>query len=280
MEATEPIDYGKPLSLRNLFEHPDVHPVVLDLAMLKLFGPAWLGWEMETIQQEVTREVCALSEKNKSKLQAVKTAHVSTAPWTTWQVFEKVANALSGTVARWDVMQALSLSDLYIAVTTLELLRSPAEFDDEVLCYMAATALHNDVFFLPPPLDVAQVDLEQAHLRCKDCGTEELEQLHDGLCINCAEKMSTDHGLSMRPSEEALKDGRGRNLEQVVRYDPTSTRMLWEQIQGLPADKAVLGDDAASLQVEKLLAARAAVERDQAKLKEQKIALRSWLGAP
>ena len=44
------------MSLRNLFTHQETHPVILDFALLKAFGPTvvWLG--NPTIYQEIQRK--------------------------------------------------------------------------------------------------------------------------------------------------------------------------------------------------------------------------------
>ena len=36
----------------NLFQHPDAHPFVLDLALLRKYGPEWMQWEPDTLELE------------------------------------------------------------------------------------------------------------------------------------------------------------------------------------------------------------------------------------
>lgn len=269
-----------PLTIRNLFTHYDLHPVVLDLALLKLFGVEWFGWEIQTILQEIEREfvIGAVSERTRGKIQVVKTLHISPQPWENWQVFEKIVQGLNGNVPRWDVVQAPSLAELFAGVDILKALREE-EFGDEVRLYMAACVLNEDVFFVPPPLDFIQAEVSQPYYRCKDCHSEDSALFHDGLCDTCTRKFDPEHGLSMRPDQAALSAGKGRNVELLLRYSPDAAQTLWDQVEHLPESKIHLGDGPADFQVGKLLTARDYMNLRRKQLQEQLVALKSWLGA-
>jgi hypothetical protein len=109
----------KPVTPRNLFSHPDTHPVVLDLALLKRFQMDWFPWLADTLFYEIEREFkTPIAEVNRLKLMAAKTLHVVDAYWDNWEVFEKVTSGLNGIVPRMDVMQPPDLAALYSGVTS------------------------------------------------------------------------------------------------------------------------------------------------------------------
>jgi hypothetical protein len=274
---TDP-DAGTPLSIRNLFTHHDAHPVVLDFALLKAFGVSWYGWDAATLWQEIQRVFqTQISEHTRAKVQTIKTLHVSPLPWQKWQVFEKIVQGLNNNIPRWDHMQAPSLEQLYAAVDMLDHIRI-ADFETEVKHYMAAAVLHDEVTYVPPPLDFLQLEVSQPHYHCKDCGNEDLALFHDGLCDTCTEKFSPEQGLSMKPKQELVSAGYGSNIETVLRYDPASVRVRWEQVKDKPSKDLDLGETPVDIQVAKLLIARDYMNVRRKQLAEQLTALKAWLG--
>lgn len=273
-------DASTPLTIRNLFTHHDAHPVVLDFALLRSFGLEWLGWEPETIWAEVQRTFKSqISELARSKVQAIKTCRVSTGPWESWQVFEKVIQALNNNVPRWDLMQAPGIEQLYAGVDIMETIeRRP--FSDEVRHYMAAAILHEDVIFVPPPLDFVQVEVAQPHYVCLDCGNEDSALFHDGLCDTCTGKWANGT-LGGRPDTALLEAGRGKNMKTVLRFDPDPAQKLWEEVRGKRIAEVVdaIPETAEGTQVAKLLMARDYMNVRRKQLADQLTSLKSWLGA-
>lgn len=272
-------EFGIPVSIRNVFTHQDTHPVVIDFALLKTFGPVWFTWETPTIYQEIQKKFSSqISEHARAKIQAIKTVHVTDSVWTSWQVLEKVLQALNGNIPKWDVMQAPSLDQLYAGIDILEGLRHEV-FDDEVKAYIAAAVLNEDVFFVPPPLDFVQVEVAHPRYVCQDCGNEESALFHDGLCTACTQKMDPEQGLSLTPSPELVAQGKGKNLKLVLQFNPDPIQERWAQVSGLATEKVELEENQVDVQVAKLLLARDYMNIRRRQLAEQIIALKSWLGA-
>jgi hypothetical protein len=274
-------DYSTPITIQNLFTHQDVHPIVLDFALLRAFGLDWFGWETPTIWAEVRRVFkTSLAELTRAKIQTVKSCHVSNLPWEKWQVFEKVVQGLNNNVPRFDLMQAPGLEQLYVAIDILEGIRKQ-NFSDEVKLYMAAAVLHEDVTFVPPPLDFIQVEVSHPHYVCLDCGNEDSALFHDGLCDTCTRKYDLANGLGMRPDPDALAAGKGRNVKLVLRHDPDKVQELWEKVKtkatGEVADS--LEETPEDVQVAKLLVARDYMNVRRRQLADQLTALKTWLGA-
>jgi hypothetical protein len=274
-------DYSQPVTLRNLFIRPNTHPVVLDFSLLRAFGSDWYRWEPETVREEISQEFSTgVSEICWQKIRALQALHSSTGPWTRWQIFEKVAHALNGNhLPNFRIMQMLSLEELYGAVDALDFLRRE-KFSDEVRLYMAATVLEENVFYVPPPLDFMQLELSQPHYRCQDCGNEESALFHDGFCSNCTDRLHPLQGLSLQPRQELVNAGKGKNLDLIVKFDPTPIVKRWKEVEKLPfvefhPDEESMED----MQVSKLLLARDYMNIRRKQLAEQLTTLKSWLGA-
>jgi hypothetical protein len=271
-------DVGTPVTIRNLFTHHDTHPIVVDVALLKTFGAQWLGWETPTVYAEIQRAFKSqISELARAKIQTIKTVHVSSGPWEQWHVFEKIVQGLNNNIPRWDVMQAPSLEQLYAAIDMLDQLRQE-EFSDEVKAYMASVALNNDVLYVPPPLEIIQEFVAQPYYVCKDCGNQDSALFHDGLCDTCLHKYDSEKGLSMRPSQELLDDGKGRNLELHLTYDPTPVEQRWHQVANASSYDVQLEENQVDVQIAKLLLARDYMNVRRRQLAEQLVSLKSWLG--
>ena len=273
-------DAGSPVTIRTLFVHQDVHPVVIDFALLRVFGVAWHGWEAETIWSEIHRAFkTQISEIARAKIMAVKTCRVSSGPWESWQVFEKVIQVFNNNQPRWDLMQAPGIEQLYAGIDIMDTLEK-RPFSDEVKLYIAAACHNEDVLFLPPPLDFVQVEVSQPHYVCQDCGNEDSALFHDGICDTCTEKW-TGGSMGGRPDTELLAQGKGRNLKTVLRFDPDSTQRLWDTVKGrkTPDVADSLEETAEGTQVAKLLLARDYMNLRRRQLADQLTALKSWLGA-
>lgn len=272
---------SKPVTLRNLFTHPDAHPVVLDFALLKSFANDWHRWEPETLFDEVKETFqTQISELCRHKMRALQIVHVSPFPWMRWHIFEKVAHTLNGSIPDFQTMQQLSLEELYAAVDILDTLRKDMQFSDEVKLYMAGTVLNEDVFFVPPPLDFIQLEVSQPHYHCNDCGNEDSALFSDGFCSNCTERMHPLQGLTLQPMRERVNEGKGKNLTITVRYDPAPILKRWETLKDAhTASFAPDMNSMADVQCGKLLLARDYMNLRRKQLAEQLTGLKGWLGA-
>lgn len=274
-------DVGVPVNIRTLFTHHDAHPIVLDFALLRAFQLDWLAWETETLWVEIQKTFqTQISELTRAKIQTVKTVHISPLPWERWHVFEKVVQGLNNNVPRFDIMQALTLEQLYAGVDILDGIRKGA-FSDEVKLYIAACVLHEDVTFVPPPLDFVQVEVAQPHYVCHDCGNEDSALFHDGICDTCTQKWVSGATMAGKPDQELLDAGRGRNMKVVLRYNPDSVEKLWNELKSKPTVEVMdtLEETPEGTQVAKLLVARDYMNVRRRQLADQLISLKTWLGA-
>lgn len=271
-------DFATPVTLRNLFTHHEAHPTVLDLALMKAFGYEWFKWEPETLWAEIQRTFkTQVSEHNRAKIQAVKTVHVSHLVWESWPVFEKVIQVLNGNLPDWENMQKCSLDQLYAGVDMLNGIRDE-KYSDEVKLYMAACVLEDNVFFVPPPLDFIQMEVNQPQFRCKDCGSEDLALFHDGICDTCSMKFDPEQGFSMQPLEERRKLGIGSNTEVIVRFDHRPMVQRWKELEGKETEKVKFEETMVDVQVQRLMIARDYMNIRRKQLIDQLTSLKSWMG--
>lgn len=155
------------VTLKNLFTHPDAHPVVLDLAMLLRYGGEWLFWEPETVRVSVSKDVGGMSELAFSKLMAMKTLHVSDAPWKHWEAFLMCAMPLNDLFPDPDHMQVPSVSQVLVAVDIMKRVRDVA-WAQEVKLYIGVVHRHDGVLCTQPPIDFVEVDTSGIDIDCAD----------------------------------------------------------------------------------------------------------------
>jgi len=273
-------DYKIPVSPKNLFTHQEIHPIVLDLSLLKAFGEEWYYWEVPTLWKSIHDEFKSkVSESNRAKINAVRTARITTLPWDSWHVFENVVLALDGFVPRWDILQKVDLESLFVGVDILEQIR-PEDYSEDVRNYIAAVFLDDDVFFTPPPLEFSQAEVSQPYYLCKDCGNEEWALHHDGICSVCSGRYDPENGLSMRPSQEAIDKKLGQNTVLRYKFDPGPEQRVWDLVARSKNEQSILKvAGPAEIGVSKLLDARDLMNIRRRQLKNQLTALKSWLNS-
>ncbi len=272
----------KPVTSRNLFSHPDTHPVVLDLALLKVFQLDWFPWLADTLFWEIEREFkMPIAEVNRLKIMAAKTLHVVDSYWDHWEVFEKVTSGLNGITPQLEVMQPPDLPSLFAGVDIANDIVK-RDFGDEVKRYCAAVFLHENVTYAPPPLDFCQEYISQPVYHCKDCDrTGSALPPFDGHCPTCTQTFEQDKAFSLKPDPDMKDKTRGDDLEYTITYGPQLTKSRFEELDKMAPDKV---SDAIRETTEDIESARLIVATDFMKyrarqLKEQLEGLKDWLGA-
>lgn len=159
-----------PPKLINLFEHPDAHPYVLDLALLKKYGPEWLEWESDTLllQVPIDFRTVTISDLNMSKLQAVKTLHLVDSFWQEWEVFTPVTMALNGVFPDFRVAQVPTVAQCAVAVDIARRIRTEPKWSDEMLAYLEVVHKHDGISCSIEPLDFVEVDMTDHPVDCAD----------------------------------------------------------------------------------------------------------------
>ena len=268
------------ISQRSIFSNPETHPVVLDLALLKSFQLEWLGWLPETLFLEIGNVFkTSIAEVNKLKIMAAMTIHVSDSFLDKWEVFEKVLVAINGSIPRTDVMQPPDLPNLYAGIDTINRIRKN-EFGEEVARYCAAVFLHENVHYAPEPLLFCQLYISQPYYRCRDCDKKgSALPPFDGLCSSCAGHFEHGNPFSFKPDPEAIKSGKGKNLDFGMDLDPRPVRKRFDELMSLPAEKtsSSVKETPEDIQAAKLIIAHDFVLLKEQQLQDQLRSLRGWL---
>ena len=232
----------------------------------------WLEWEPDVLWFEVHttfseiladltggRVSATVSALNRNKLQAIKTILLNGGFFDRWEVFAPVVQALNNNIPVFHTLQRPSVAQMMCAVGMLgSLTKKTILFSDEVTRFVAACALDDGVYFLPEPLNFAQVAVSRPHYRCRDCGNEDEIDLADKRCDVCTRRYSpqVDSRTLNGRAAFGIPDSVGRNIEYYFKNDPRAVQAKWESVKDQPADDVELGEVSTDVVVAKLLVAR------------------------
>jgi hypothetical protein len=149
------------VSAKNLLRHPDAHPIVLDLLLIKKYGAEWLSWEPETFGLVLPRDFQAdVSELNLTKIQALKTLHLVDDYWLRWEVFTWLTMALNGVFPDFDLLQVPTAAQCMVSVDIANRIRTDASWSEEVKLFLGVVHHHDGVFAPQEPLEFVKVPTE------------------------------------------------------------------------------------------------------------------------
>lgn len=146
----------------NFFRHPEAHPLVLDLCLLKKYGPDFLMWEPETIEVRVPQDfhTTEVSDLNLAKINAVRTLHLVDTYWQRWEVFTWVTAALNGFFPDFESAQVPTVTQAAISAFIAAKVRDDVPWSSELTAFLAQVMRFEGVFLPPEPLAFVPVDLE------------------------------------------------------------------------------------------------------------------------
>ena len=158
-----------PVTFINLFQHPDAHPYVLDLALLKKYGPEWMEWERETLRRRVPTDfhTAGISDLTFAKLNGMKTLHYVDTFWRSWEVFVMVTMALNNLFPDFNVMQVPTVSQCSIAVDIANRVREGV-WSEEMKVYLQTVFKFDGIFCSIEPLDFVEIDGEDYPVDCEE----------------------------------------------------------------------------------------------------------------
>jgi hypothetical protein len=157
-------------TLINIFEHPEAHPYVLDLALLKKYGPEWFEWEPETLELQIPQDFKTprISDLNMEKPQAVKTLHYVDDYWKAWQVFVACTMPLNNAFPDFEVMQIPTAVQCAVSVAIADRIRNDVPWSDEMKLYVGVACKFDGIFCPIEPITFAEVDSEDYPVDCED----------------------------------------------------------------------------------------------------------------
>jgi hypothetical protein len=153
-------DDDGPVTAQNFFQHPDTHPVLLDLVLLRKYGPEWMVWEHEVVEVRARADfkVSDVSDINMHKIQAMKTLHFIDTFWEEWHVFAWCCMAFNGVAPDFKVMQVPTVSQCMVAVDIANRVRQDVKFSAELNDYLEQVHMHDGIFVPIEPLEWVTMD--------------------------------------------------------------------------------------------------------------------------
>ncbi len=150
-----------PVTRSNIFKHHDAHPLALATCLFERFSPDWLDWNFKTLWAEIRREFRTdkLSDHNRSKIQALRTALITDWVWTKWEIFCPIIQAFNNNIPDFAVMRKPEPGQLLVAVDILGQIRDDVEWSDEVQGFCAAALLERGLTYAPDPITFCQDEI-------------------------------------------------------------------------------------------------------------------------
>lgn len=223
------------VTMKNIWRHPNAHPLVLTLILLDKYGNACLEWEPEALRATLRKDEILLSDSTWTKILAARVVLMSGSPWRQWEQFHWVVTGLAGKPPSFVYMERPEIGFMMAGVDTMKMMDRSRPFAEDIGKFIAASMRDRGVIYAPPPLQFAQEDLDDRHILCGNCGTKEKDD-HDIKCVACGSK-----DLKRLPGVfDSLRD---------------QTQKLFDARKKLPLEQAVdhLGEDAAGEAAYKLL---------------------------
>lgn len=161
--VAKPVASGT-VTARNCFHHPDAHPLVLDLLLLRRYGPEFLSWDAEALEHVIPQDfrVSSVSHVNMAKIQACRTLHLVDSPWERWEVFGWVAMSLNGVPPDFELMQVPTVAQAMVAADIFNRIRTDVSWSEELRQYLATIFRHDEMYFPMPPLQFVDLPVPDA----------------------------------------------------------------------------------------------------------------------
>lgn len=173
-------------SMKDIWRHPNAHPIVLILLLLDKYGQEYLEWHPDVLRLTLERDGIALSNKVWNKILAGRVLLTSPSPWRQWEVFHWVCRALNGESPNFVYLEEPELGHLVSGYEIMKLVDPGRPTSTEVDKFVAAVFKHEGIPFAPAPLDFAQRELEEPKIECTHCEAVHRDD-NDVKCVTCGE---------------------------------------------------------------------------------------------
>jgi hypothetical protein len=220
--TTEKEEHAKPVAappptvtLQNIFRHPEAHPLVLDLILLRRYGPEWLDWEPETIEAAIPTDFPTgnVSDLNLSKINACKALHLVDSFWQRWEVFTWLTMSLNGVFPDFTMMQVPTVAQMLVSVDIANKIRVDAAWSSEMQAFMKTVYMHDGILVPVPPVDFFTIDTDAVNV-------EEIDS-----------KWPTVRASKKAPTGDNVTDEQLRRMLIVTQYLEESRTRLQQQME-------------------------------------------------
>lgn len=163
-------DRPRKVTLINLFQHPDAHAFVLDMALLRQYGPEWMEWEPDTLRLRIPNDfpTTSVSDLNMDKIQAAKTLHYVNSYWLDWDIFLPCTMAFNSLYPDFSIMQVPTVAQCAVSVDMANRIRDDVVWSDEVKAYLDAVHRFDGVLCPIHPLDFVEVNTMGLPIDCEE----------------------------------------------------------------------------------------------------------------
>lgn len=259
-----------------LLKDEQAHPLILFIIMTQLFDVDWLTWTPSVLRKSIERTRSINPAKiNIHKAMASAAVAKQESFWTEWEHFHFLTQALNNNVPDPQTHHPLTVAQMLSAATiaaeirkSLKELTYVPEFSEEVLRYIAAQALNQNIWFLPAPLDAANKYTSGLRYKCNDCGNDDELVFDDKLCSVCIDRFNTESLGAWEPDAQLIAKGRGKNTTIYERNPISKVKARLEQWRLRPTS-ITLGENRVDVCVARLIVALNYVNYRNSQLGEQ-----------
>lgn len=135
-----------------LDDEAGLHLLVLDVLVIRKFGPRALAWESIVLHDELSRAFGEPGPLTWQRVQAARAMHLRDSFWTEWEVFEKCALVLCGRIPDFQHVQLLEAEDLAVAISTAARI-DRHDYSEDVKRYIASACLNDGLWYVEPPIE-------------------------------------------------------------------------------------------------------------------------------
>lgn len=203
------------VTLANIWRHPDAHPLVLDILLLRQYGPEWFEWEHETLAHFIPDDfkTPSVSAINLEKVQAMKTLHFVDSFWQKWEVFVPCTMALNGVFPDFQNLQVPTAAQCLVSVDIANRVRSDVMWTDEVKKFVETVFRHDGIFVPIQPVDFITIENPPVDAKL------------------VLEKWQTARSTNKLPTGPEPVDSQVRRLATITGYLEESRVRLYQQLR-------------------------------------------------
>ena len=134
--------------------------ITISLILLRKYGPDYIGWETETLRQQLESDYGEVGELSFQKACVAQIINAHDIAWKEWEVFEKVCAAINHEFPIFSMMQPPEPEDIAITLNTLNKTASN-EYSDEVLRYITAACINDGTWYVEDGLSIINELLDE-----------------------------------------------------------------------------------------------------------------------
>jgi hypothetical protein len=175
------------VTAKNIWRHPNAHPLTLLLMLVDKYGQEAMEWEPEALRSTLKKDGIQLSESVWTKILAGRVVVASGSPWRQWEQFHWVSYGLAGRAPNFVYLERPEIGFLMAAVDTMKIIDRQRPFAEDIDKFVAAVLRERGIMYAPAPLDFAQYELDDRRIVCNNCGTRERDD-GDIKCVACGSK--------------------------------------------------------------------------------------------